>query len=487
MMLDAKRTFDELIDRLAPDAQTRDEVLENRIYQQLSGAVAGSQEFTAVAKLYELDRSGRFDAIVLDTPPSRNALDFLDAPDRLTQFFEGRALRVFLPRRGWPRRSSGRSTSVVFSVLKRLTGVDLLQDLSVFFRALGGLIEGFRERAEGVKALLADPATTFLVVTSPEREPVEEAIFFRGKLRDARMPFGGLIVNRVHPLRDAGLAPDAVLAELREPLGEALAGKVARTWAEELVLAHRDAEALEHLAERTGERRPVVVPQLDGDVHDVDGLVAVHAHLFGLVGDATTPPPPAGLGQRRLLLAPRRRGGGRRPRAGRRRGGRRGRRAAAPAGGRRARRRAPPAPGRARRRRSRRARRRSRRATRSASSPRPAGAAHSAASRRGSRPEGVPSGSSSARSASSTSVSACSGPGASQAVVKRASAQASGPERGVRRVTSEQKARSSSSWTAVTRTRSSGGARSRRGRTAARRPRPVRVQASGPKAKGAPS
>ena len=119
MMLDAKRTFDELIDRLAPDAQTRDEVLDNRIYQQLSGAVAGSQEFTAVAKLYELDRSGRFDAIVLDTPPSRNALDFLDAPDRLTQFFEGRALRVFLAPTGLAAKVVGRSTSVVFSVLKR--------------------------------------------------------------------------------------------------------------------------------------------------------------------------------------------------------------------------------------------------------------------------------------------------------------------------------------------------------------------------------
>jgi anion-transporting ArsA/GET3 family ATPase len=280
MMLDAKRTFDELIDRLAPDPGTRDDVLQNRIYQQLSSAVAGSQEFTAVAKLFELDRSGRFDAIVLDTPPSRNALDFLDAPDRLTQFFEGRALRVFLGPTGLAARVMGRGTSVVFGILRRLTGVDLIEDLGVFFRALGGLIDGFRERAEGVKALLADSATTFLVVTSPEREPVEEAIFFRGKLRDARMPFGGLIVNRVHPLRDGDIPPDAVLERLREPLGEALAAKVARTWAEELVLAHRDAEAIEHLVERTGETDPVVVPQLEGDVHDVDGLVRVHAHLF---------------------------------------------------------------------------------------------------------------------------------------------------------------------------------------------------------------
>ena len=178
MMLDAKRTFDELIERLAPDERTRDEVLSNRIYQQLSGAVAGSQEFTAVAKLYELDRSGRFDVLVLDTPPSRNALDFLDAPDRLTGFLEGRALRVFLAPTGLAAQVVGRGTSVVFSVLKRLTGVDLLDDLSVFFRALGGLVDGFKERAAGVKALLADEATTFIVITSPEREPVEEAIFF---------------------------------------------------------------------------------------------------------------------------------------------------------------------------------------------------------------------------------------------------------------------------------------------------------------------
>jgi anion-transporting ArsA/GET3 family ATPase len=208
MMLDAKRTFDELIERLAPDERTRDEVLGNRIYQQLSSAVAGSQEFTAVAKLYDLHRSDRFDVLVLDTPPSRNALDFLDAPDRLTGFLEGRALKVFLAPTGLAAKVAAAGTSVVFGVLRRLTGVDLLTDLGVFFRALGGLIDGFKERAEGVKALLGDPATTFLIVTSPEREPVEEAIFFRGKLAEHRMPFGGLVVNRVHALD--GAAADAV-------------------------------------------------------------------------------------------------------------------------------------------------------------------------------------------------------------------------------------------------------------------------------------
>ena len=279
MMLDAKRTFDELIERLSPDEETRDEILANRIYQELSGAVAGSQEFTAIAKLYDLDRSGDFDVLVLDTPPSRNALDFLDAPDRLTGFLEGRALKVFLAPTGLAAKVMGRGTSVVFSVLRRVTGVDLLQDLSVFFRVLGGLIDGFRERASGVKRLLADPATTFLIVTSPEREPSDEAIFFRGKLREAGMPFGGLIVNRVQLDLVKG-DPAEVAAELEPELGPKLTAKVATTLEELTLLAHRDGESLERLVDELDEPDPVVVPLLEGDVHDVDGLVAVHRYLF---------------------------------------------------------------------------------------------------------------------------------------------------------------------------------------------------------------
>jgi anion-transporting ArsA/GET3 family ATPase len=279
MMLDPKRTFDELITRLAPDERSRDEVLANRIYQELSGAVAGSQEFTAIAKLYDLDRSGDYDVLVLDTPPSRNALDFLDAPDRLTGFLEGRALKVFLAPTGLAAKVMGRGTSVVFGVLRRVTGVDLLQDLSVFFRALGGLIEGFRERASGVKKLLADPATTFLIVTSPEREPVDEAIFFRGKLREAGMPFGGLIVNRVQIDVVTG-DPEEEAAALDGDLPAALREKVADTLHELRVLARRDAASLERLMTELDEDDPVVIPLLEGDVHDVDGLALVHDHLF---------------------------------------------------------------------------------------------------------------------------------------------------------------------------------------------------------------
>jgi anion-transporting ArsA/GET3 family ATPase len=280
MMLDAKRTFDEVIERLAPDEQTRDEILANRIYQELSNAVAGSQEYTAMSKLYDLDRDHDFDLLVLDTPPSRNALDFLDAPDRLTQFLEGRALQVFLRPTGFATRIVGRGTGMVFSVLKRVTGVDLLQDLSVFFRSLGGLIDGFKERAKQVNALLADPETVFLLVTSPEREPIDEAIYFWRKLKAARMPFGGVVVNRVHHDEAPDADPEEVAAELEDELGPKLAAKVAENFRDYQVLARRDHDNIERLAGKLDEPRLCLVPYLDEDVHDIAGLARIHRFLF---------------------------------------------------------------------------------------------------------------------------------------------------------------------------------------------------------------
>ena len=280
MMLDSKRTFDDLIDRLAPSATARDEVLRNRIYQELSNAVAGSQEFTAMAKLYELDRDHDFDLIVLDTPPSRNALDFLDAPDRLTQFFEGRALQVFLRPTGLAARVMGRGTGVVFGVLKRVTGIDLLEDLAVFFRSLSGMIDGFRERAQAVNRLLADSATVFLLVTSPEREPIDEAIFFWRKLKAARMPFGGVVVNRVHHdlLGDAEV--EDVSDELAPELGDRLARRVADNFRDYHVLARRDAQNIERLGRQLRDDRLLLIPHLDEDVHDIEGLHRMDRYLF---------------------------------------------------------------------------------------------------------------------------------------------------------------------------------------------------------------
>src|SRR3954468_20993159 len=272
LMLDAKRTFDALIERLAPDAKTRDEVFANRIYQQISSAVAGSQEFTAIAKLYELDQDGDYDLLVLDTPPSRNALDFLDAPGRLSGFFQGRAMKMFLRPAGIGGRILGRGTGVVFSIMERLTGVDLLHDLSVFFRALGGMVDGFTERARRVGLLLTDPGTTFLIITAPRHDPVEEAIFFHRKLRDADMPFGGLVVNRLHRAVGNGALPDGLDADLAHRV-EIAAHELA-------ALAERDAANVEHLRSELGNPPTIVVPELDGDVHDVEGLALVRGHLF---------------------------------------------------------------------------------------------------------------------------------------------------------------------------------------------------------------
>jgi anion-transporting ArsA/GET3 family ATPase len=275
MMLDAKRTFDDLIERLAPDPATRDEVFANRIYQQLSSSVAGSQEFTAIAKLYELDRDGDFDLLVLDTPPSRNALDFLDAPARLASFFQGRAIRLFLRPAGIGGRILGRGTGAVFSIMQRLTGVDLLHDLSVFFRTLGGMIDGFVERARRVGALLEDPGTTFVIVSAPRHDPVAEAIFFHSKLRDAGMPFGALVINRVHSAADDGI-PGALAGEL----GDGLAGRVEASARELAALSARDAAAVAHLRERVDDAPAFVIPEFDDDVHDVEGLALLRSHLF---------------------------------------------------------------------------------------------------------------------------------------------------------------------------------------------------------------
>ncbi len=280
MTLDVKGTFDALIERLAPDAQTREEVLANRIYKELSGAVAGSQEFTAVARLYELDRSGVFDVVVLDTPPSRNALDFLDAPGRLGQFFEGRALRVLVAPGGIAARFLGRGTGLVLSMFTRVTGIDLMGDISTFFTSLGDITDGISERARGIGALLRAEETAFVLVTSPEPEPVREAMYLAGKLAEAGMHrSGGLIVNRMHLEGLHGHDVQELEALLAEQLGEELAGRVAANLADFDVLARRDAESVSALSRTLRERDPLLVPHLDGDV-DLRGLAEIERYLF---------------------------------------------------------------------------------------------------------------------------------------------------------------------------------------------------------------
>jgi anion-transporting ArsA/GET3 family ATPase len=280
MALDVKRTFDDVIARLAPDEGSREEILANPVYHELSSAVSGVQELGAVTKLYELSTEHEFDVIVLDTPPSRNALDFLRAPENMLHFLEGRALKVFLAPGGLAARFLGRGTGLVFAIFARVTGVDMLGELSRFFKSLSGVIDGFSERIRGVAELLRDPETSFLVVTSPEHEPAREALFLAEQLRGERMKCDATIVNRVHLHGLDGHSAAEVETSLASDLGEALARRAAHNLADFDVLARRDRDTIAHLGRELEERAPVIVPYLDEEIQDLAGLARIAEYLF---------------------------------------------------------------------------------------------------------------------------------------------------------------------------------------------------------------
>jgi anion-transporting ArsA/GET3 family ATPase len=280
MMLDPKRTFDELIERIAPDPRRAEEIKRNRVYAQLSSAVSGSQEFTAIAKLYDLARENRFDLLVLDTPPSRNALDFLDAPSRLTAFLDGRAMRTFVRPAGLGVRTLGKGASPLFGVLRRLTGIDVLAEISTFFALLGDMTEDFSRRAAQVERLLRSERTAFLLVTSAQSEPIDEAIWFGRTLRESGLPFAGVIVNRVHHELPLQAEPSQLARLLASRLEPSLIARVLENLHDYHVLARRDARNVERLREQLGGQPLILVPQLDDDVHDLAGLAAIVRYLF---------------------------------------------------------------------------------------------------------------------------------------------------------------------------------------------------------------
>ncbi len=281
MMLDPKRTFDELIDSAASSPEAAERVKGNRVYRQLSTAVAGSQEFTAVAKLDELATEYDFDLLVLDTPPSRNAIDFLEAPGRISAFLEGRALQAFLKPTGFGMRMLGLGATPLLAALKRVTGVDLLTDLTAFFTLIGGMTDSFNDRARRVEALLRSPTTAFLLVTSAQPGPVDETLWFARTLAEAGLEPVGTVVNRFQP--DPGLPPDpaTLAAELHTVFGEPLATRIGEAFADYRLLARRDAVSVEHLRAGVQGGPTLLVPQLDGDVHDIDGLLRLQQALFG--------------------------------------------------------------------------------------------------------------------------------------------------------------------------------------------------------------
>jgi len=280
MMLDVKGTFDALVTRHTQDAEARDRILKNRFYQHVSAALAGSHEYMAMEKLFELAQDERFELVVLDTPPTRHALDFLEAPDRLLAFLDVGVLRFFLR----PYFVAGRLTvkvatrtgAALLKIADRFMGLQFLQELSEFFLAFEGMYDGFRKRAAEVHALLRAESTGFVLVAGPQPQALEEALFFHHRLVEKRMSFVAFLVNRVHtdPARERGARRGG-----RAVMAPELGALLTTTLREQQVLARVERRAVARLEVDTRER-PVLVPELEQDVHDLRGLAAFAELVF---------------------------------------------------------------------------------------------------------------------------------------------------------------------------------------------------------------
>jgi anion-transporting ArsA/GET3 family ATPase len=282
MMLDMKRTFDEVVEAHA-DPVKAEQILANPFYQALSSSFAGTQEYMAMEKLGQLraraDAEGTWDLIVVDTPPSRSALDFLDAPGRLGSFLDGRFIRLLSA----PAKAGGRAYLKVFSAgvnlvthtMTRLLGAQVLTDVQTFVAALDTMFGGFRERADATYRLLQAPGTSFLVVAAPEPDALREASFFVDRLSQDTMPLSGLVLNRVHPAGTIPISGQRALAaaeQLAQEKEHGLTAQLLRLHFDREQVAEREAT----LALRFTAAHPDVpvarVPACAEDVHDLDGL-----------------------------------------------------------------------------------------------------------------------------------------------------------------------------------------------------------------------
>jgi anion-transporting ArsA/GET3 family ATPase len=290
MMLDQKRAFDEVVERHAKDPAAVKRILANPVYAQISGSLAGSQEYAAMAKLHELDRTGRFDLIVVDTPPTSHALDFLDAPEKHTQAIDSPAIEWFRKLQGGGRSGwslLGKSGSFVLARLAKFVGSRFLDDLGVFFTEFNDILGGFRQRAEETFSLLRQPKVGFVLVSSPEPMALREALFFHERLVASKMPLAGFVINRVHTHQPAEATPamiEKTLAAAPQVQQLTLSGTSVRMAAEALAAAHAEQEllatvddrALARVRQAAGNDVLVVrVPLAREDVHDVDRLIAL--------------------------------------------------------------------------------------------------------------------------------------------------------------------------------------------------------------------
>jgi anion-transporting ArsA/GET3 family ATPase len=278
VMLDTKSTFDAVVQRYAEGPEQAERILANRFYRNISGALSGTQEYMAMEKLYELQADDAFDLVVVDTPPTRHALDFLDAPENLTRFLDHRLYRVLTaPTRGVMTAVNAAAVSFVRSVSK-IVGAEVFDDAIAFFQAFEGMEDGFRERAAAVLQLLDDPRTAFVIVASPRRDTVAEARFFADRLAEADIPVAALVVNRVHPSFGDGDA-EGHRARAETLAGTDLGGLYANL-ADFAVIAERETGHLDGLAEQVAPAPVARVPFLRSDVHDLDGLTEIATHLF---------------------------------------------------------------------------------------------------------------------------------------------------------------------------------------------------------------
>ena len=286
LMLDPKGTFDDLITRYADSEAQASDIRLNRIYRNLTGTLSGTQEYMAMEKLHELVEEGGFDVVVVDTPPSRNALDFLDAPRRLTHFLENKVFQALMAPTRVGLRFMGVAANALLRTISKVAGADIVSDAVAFFQAFEGMEEGFRVRAARVRELLVQPGTSFVLVASPRPDSIDEAVHFADKLAESDMSATALVVNRVQPR----FATDAQLEDLAAygpPVDSAadqaavdLAGLVDNL-AGYTLASDREEGAYAGLVVQVHPAPVYRVPLLNTDVHDLDGLATVADLLFG--------------------------------------------------------------------------------------------------------------------------------------------------------------------------------------------------------------
>jgi anion-transporting ArsA/GET3 family ATPase len=280
-MLDPKLVSDQTVRKLVSDPSEAARLMENPIYQQVTRMIAGMQEYTAMEALYQFMSTGRYDLVVLDTPPSRNALNFLEAPTRLAQFLEGRIFQLFLPQEGgFLRNAAGK---LVDRILSTIFGHDLARDLSGFFRAFASIFGVLSGNAQRMREKLRGPDVSFLLVTSPAEHALDDAVFFETKIQELRLPFAGFVLNRSRvtladlPAPDEALLPDGAGEAHRSALGKLreLAEREARA-------IESDLRTLATLREHAGAGKiSVAVPEFGEGIDSVADLAKLAAWLGG--------------------------------------------------------------------------------------------------------------------------------------------------------------------------------------------------------------